>query len=416
MASAPQRITSPSCSLPMVILLSSFFLTSTSAAPSRPSPSSDDLICHTTNPSDCYPRQFQPTYKFKIVHDDQHLPDGLHVRFNMQGRKEAKFNVLDEEDASLEGAPVDVISFVAHSSRRGQKPRLTKDAPLHNTGSNIKKPPHDTGVFAAGLTMLQDGTNLPNHAFDEALVGLEELSHDVDYGLRIAEDTGAVKNLLCLMTSYNAVSVDGFVPRDHQAASILAGALQNNPSALHKVADAWPRLKDDKCAKEDSVLLGQALYSSFTPSKNIDSSATVKQSASSVKAKVSAINGLIKDKRFRNEFLGQSGMEHLLQVVLPKGQEWDGARRMAGQLVLDNFLDADMGAQLGEWPRGPRLSIERCKDEAFRASEGCWDYHVARIMRDNSGDDNHWSVDLARRLAKARGQNILVLDEESGEL
>ncbi|KJZ76535.1 hypothetical protein HIM_03871 [Hirsutella minnesotensis 3608] len=418
MAPAPSRITSPLRSLLLAVILSASSLISASAAPSRPPPLSGDLICHTSNRSDCYPREFQPTHEFRIVHDDQDLPPGLHVRLNMQtGRKEAKINVPGEQDASLDGVPVDTGAIVVHPSQPDQEPQLPKDAPRYSPDGKIKKPPHESESFAAGLTMLRDGVVRPGHAFDEALVGLEDLSHDTYYGLRIAEDTEAVKALLCLMTGHNTpASTDTFVPRDHQAASILAGALQNNPSALRKVANAWPRFKNDKCAKGDDVQLGQVLYSSFTPSNNVDAAAAVKQSASSVKAKVSVINGLIKDKRLRGEFLRQNGMSRLLEVLLPKGQEWDGAQRKAGQLVLDNFLDADMGAQLGQWPRGSRLSVEQCKAQGTKTSEGCWDYHVARIMKENPGDDDHWSADLARRLAKARGQEMLVLEEEHREL
>ena len=80
---------------------------------SAASPVMPDIICHTSNREECYPRIFQPTEEFQTVHDDQELPSGLHVRLNIwTGQKEAKINVPDEEDPALEGLPVD--SAIVH--------------------------------------------------------------------------------------------------------------------------------------------------------------------------------------------------------------------------------------------------------------------------------------------------------------
>ncbi|PNY24825.1 Histone-lysine N-methyltransferase SMYD3 [Tolypocladium capitatum] len=322
--------------------------------------SKPDLICHSSNPKECYPRVFQPTDEFQIVHDDQELPKGLHVRLNIwTGKKEAKFNVPGEGDPALEGLPVDQ-AIVVVEPQQPDAPRVPKGAPEYEPVGKVKEPSqHESESFSSIMKALGSGVKPDNHVFDEALEALEELSHDIYYGLKIAEDMDVVKALFCLMADQKAPGSEGFTPRDQQAASILASALQNNPPALEQVAKVWPKLVDHKCPGNDKILR-ETLYSSFIPASNVDP-AGAKLSASRVKAKVSTINGLIKGGSIRSEFLNNGGMEGLLKILVPEEKEWAGAQRKVGQLVLDNFLDEDMGAELEQWPKVPKLSDERNK-------------------------------------------------------
>ncbi|POR39713.1 Nucleotide exchange factor SIL1 [Tolypocladium paradoxum] len=373
------------------------------AAEAQPSQDSKpDLICHTSDPKECYPRVFRPTDEFQIVHDDQELPKGLHVRLNIwTGKKEAKVNVPGEDDPALEGLPIDQAVVVVEP-QQPDAPRVPQGAPEYEAVGKVKEPPqHVSESFVSTMKALGNGVIPDNHAFDEALEGLKELSHDIYYGLKIAEDSDVVHALFCLMADQKASGSEGFTPRDQQAASILASALQNNPPALKEVTKVWPKLVDSKCPSSADKTLRKSLFSSFIPSSNVDP-AGAKQSASRVKAKVSTINGLIKDSSVRSEFLNNGGMEGLLKVLLPVEKEWAGAQRKVGQLVLDNFLDEDMGAELGQWPKVPKLSDKQCQTEESTTAEGCWDYHVARIMKANKGDKGHWSRDLNDRLAAAR--------------
>ncbi|KND90265.1 Nucleotide exchange factor SIL1 [Tolypocladium ophioglossoides CBS 100239] len=363
--------------------------------------SKPDLICHSSNPKECYPRVFQPTDEFQVVHDDQELPKGLHVRLNIwTGKKEAKINVPGEDDPALEGLPVDQ-AIVVVDPEQPDAPRVPKGAPEYEPVGKVKEPPqHESESFVSVMKALGSGVIPDTHAFDEALEGLEELSHDIYYGLKVAEDSDVVKALFCLMADQKAPTSEAFTPRDQQAASILASALQNNPPALKEVTKVWPKLVDSKCPSNNKTLR-ESLYSSFIPASNVDP-AGAKKSAARVKAKVSTINGLIKDSSFRSEFLKNGGMEGLLKVLVPEEKEWAGAQRKVGQLVLDNFLDEDMGAELGQWPKVPKLSDKQCQTGESTTAEGCWDYHVARIMKANKGGKSHWSRDLNNRLAAER--------------
>jgi nucleotide exchange factor SIL1 len=361
-----------------------------------------DLICHTSNPDECYPRIFQPTDEFQTVHSDQELPNGLHVRLNIwTGQKEAKINVPGESDASLEGLPVDkAVVVVDPEQQPDDAPIIPRGAPKYEPVGKVKGPQQESVAFHEGLTMLKSGVTKAGQAFDDALEELENLSHDLYYGLKIAEDSEAVKALLCLMSGQGAPTTDGASPRDQQAAAILAGALQNNPTALTEVTKVWPQLVGSECPNtKETLRLG--VYSSVMPSRNGDGADT-QQAAARVKSKVAVINGLIKDPSIRAEFLNDGGMAALLRVLMPEDKAWAGAQRKVGQLVLDNFLDEDMGAVLGQWPNIPRLGDEQCQTEESQTAEGCWDYHVARIMKSSRASKGDWSRDLNDRLVAAR--------------
>ncbi|KAG6008935.1 hypothetical protein E4U43_000080 [Claviceps pusilla] len=387
--------------------------------------SKSDLICHTSNPDECYPRIFQPTDEFQIVHDDQEIPKGLHVRLDMStGKKEAKINVPDEKNPSLEGLPVDramvVVEPEPQPDEDPQQPKMPDGAPGYEPVGKVKGPQHESGPFYEGLKMLKGGAaESGGAALDDALEVLEDLAHDLYYGLKIAEDTDAVRALLCLMSSQKQQqqkpdSDQLSSPRDQQAAAILAGALQNNPTALKEVTKAWPELSQAKCVntRGDDVdhvdALRTRLYASVLPSRNNDGTgATAHQAAARVKSKVAVINGLIKDSSIRAEFLREGGMSLLLSILLPQDKEWTGAQRKVGQLVLDNFLDADMGAVLGQWPTTPRLPDAECEaeEEEAQRAEGCWDYHVTRIAETTRASQGDWSRDLVDRLAAVRGEH-----------
>ncbi|GKU14624.1 unnamed protein product [Fusarium langsethiae] len=375
-----------------------------SSSPSEPSPSADvELICHTDNPKDCYPKIFQPTDEFQIVHDDQELPHGLHVRLNMSnGKKEAKINVPDEGNPALEGLPVDQAVVVVDQQQQ-EDPQIPKGAPAYEPIGKIKEPEDEEFVgkpFFTAMKMLKAGETGEGNELDDALEGMEELSHDIYYGLKVTEDSEVLKALFCMMGDSKTTTPAGVTPRDHQAAAILGASLQNNAAALKEVTKQWSSLMEAKCPA-NSKPLKESLYSSLVPS-HVPSSIDTRTLASTVKAKVGAINGLMKSDIIRADFLKNDGMKLLLEVLVPEGSEWGTTQRKVGQLVLDTFLDEDMGAKLGQWPRTERVSDAKCRVHETSTEEGCWDYHVARILKENKRDSSHWSRDLHDRLAALR--------------
>ncbi|KAH6604760.1 hypothetical protein Trco_006467 [Trichoderma cornu-damae] len=381
------------------------------ASASQPSPQAGsekpNLICHTSNPEECYPRVFEPTDEFQTVHDDQELPNGLHVRLNIwTGVKEAKINVPDEMNPALEGLPVDQ-AVVLVDQEQPETIQVPRGAPKYDAIGKVKEPAQggeaqvEAIAFAETFKMLKGGVVPSDDEFDHGLEGLEELSHDIYYGLKITEDVDVVKALFCLMGTRDGRASRGATPRGQQAAAILAGALSNNPSALNEIAKVWTSVMESSCPR-DGTLIRHHFYHPL---------ASVGDSPGKVKAVVSAINGLIKDEGIRNHFLANDGMKQLLGVLFPDDEEWAGAQKKVGQLVLDTFLDEDMGARLGQWPRGQASSSAACLAAETSLDDGCWDYHVERMVKLNRGQ---WSKELRKRLAAARRTKSTMPDH--GEL
>jgi nucleotide exchange factor SIL1 len=364
---------------------------SATSPPSSPAAKAD-LICHTSDPKDCYPRVFEPTDEFQIVHDDQEVPPGLHVRLNIYtGKKEAKINVPDEIDPSLEGLPVERSVVIVNPEEPEPEVRqIPRGAPAYEPVGLIKKPQTESESFYDSLKTIKHYGEASDEEFGRAVETLQELSHDLYYGLKLSEDGEAVKALFCLILDTDTTdSIDA--PRDQIAASILAGALQNNPSALKAISDSWDTLMKLKCLKNGQAL-GETFYKKSLSTRGSSWAPT------QAKAKISAINGLIKSDSIRDAFLENRGMDLLLEVLAMDGDLWEPAQRRVGQLVLDAFLDEDMGATVGIFPRVKPASDKICGKADSHADERCWDYHIKRIAERNSHDDGHWSKDVHNRL------------------
>ncbi|KAK3936484.1 hypothetical protein QBC46DRAFT_394954 [Diplogelasinospora grovesii] len=360
-----------------------------------PSPSADvELICHTDNPAECYPKVFQATDEFRIVHDDQDLPSGLHVRLNVHtGLKEAKINVPDEGNPALEGLPVDSSIVIVEpetdaDAEHGVKPKIPPNAPAYDPVGKIKKPkaptPEDdgkgSGAFYKSLEILKKGLDI-----DEALEMLEDISHDIYYGLKIAEDYDTVRQLFCLANPGD-IFAEGkeVLSRARLAALTIGSAVQNNPKALAEIEAHWAKLQKEICSGS-SEALGTAVFRLVPESK----AEGARNDPALAKVRVAAISGLLKNDVIRRDFLANGGMDLLLEVLaVPEEgkEEWEPAQRKVGLLVLDNFLDENMGATLGEWPTG---------DEGSTAS---WGQHAMKLAHRYRHEKDHWSGELWKKL------------------
>jgi nucleotide exchange factor SIL1 len=399
---------------------------SPSADESTPSPSplaDVELICHTDNPAECYPKVFQPTHEFQVVHPDQDLPLGLHVRLNVYtGLKEAKINVPDEHDPALEGLPVD--SSVVIVERDQTEPdqaqvKLPPNAPVYDSAGKVKEPksadPTEGSAFYKSLTILKKGLDV-----DGALEMLEEISHDIYYGLKIAEDYDTVQELFCLSTAPPSSDNPQSTTRARLASLTLASTTQNNPKALAELANHWPKLSTTHCSSARTPL-GTSIFTLLPDStSSSNGQEEVEADASLTKARISLLTGLLKSPLFRTHFLTSPGPSHLLRILTTKTTttpSWASAQRSAAFLLLDNFLDADMGATLGEWPSGSKtqLSSSECTSlhkgggEGKRGMEGreeeCLDWLVAKLRETHARDKEHWSHELAKKIREAGKRN-----------
>lgn len=372
---------------------------SKSESASGASPSTEvELICHTDNSADCYPRIFQATDEFQTVHDDQDLPPGLHVRLNIQtGQKEAKINVPDEEVDGVAGLPVDSSVVVVDPENAAEEQvQIPAGAPAYDEAGKIKQPSEESSSFYESLKFIKKGLNL-----GEALESLEDISHDIYYGLKIAEDYGTVESLFCLANSpkiFEEGAEEATLNEARLAALTIAGAVQNNAKSLAEMEKHWTTLKAIKCPGSTDTL-GKTTFRLVAPKVSGGSL----NNPSVARARASAIRGLIKSPMIRKDFLENGGMGLLLEALVSQGDQpaWEPVQKRVAQLVQDHFLDENMGAALGEWPRVDQAADHSCQSRTD-VSEECWDWEVNRLVKQHGSDKGHWSVELAAWLKEAR--------------
>jgi nucleotide exchange factor SIL1 len=406
---------------------------SSASAESAPSPSADvELICHTDNPAECYPKVFQATDEFQIVRPDQDLPIGLHVRLNVYtGVKEAKINVPDEVDPSLEGLPVDSSVVIVERDEAEEQIKPPPNAPAYEPVGNIKKPKSadlaEGNAFYKSLTILKKGLDV-----DGALEMLEDISHDIYYGLKIAEDYETVHELFCLSTSAlssTSENVDSTILRRARLAALtLSSTVQNNPTALASIEAHWPKLAPSLCG-DDKTRTTPLSSSIFTLLPTISSQLPT---SPLTKARISLLTGLLKSPLFRAAFLttntntNDNGASHILRILTTypatqqqeqqqEDEDWAQTQRRAALLLIDTFLDADMGAAVGEWPlpaaRGGTAQLSDGECEALFGGDNsptsptrkwqgredeCVDWLVRWLSERFRKDKGHWSHELWR--------------------
>lgn len=357
------------------------------------------LICHSGDPEDCYPKVFQATTDFQEVQVDQELPPGLHVRLDVNsGRREAKLNDPSEHNSALEGLPVDTSVVIVEQEEGSDdagapsEPHIPKGAPQYEPVGKVKTPQQESQSFHDSLTVLKT-LALDNRPIDAALDILGDISHDIYYGLKVAEDANAIRELLCMMSSQGVFSKDeneAVVNQAGRAAAIVGAALQNNQKALAEVEKYWGDISQTTCAGTDRKL-GYAVFNMLTPdvSSSEDASGKEANRLSLTKAKAGALRGLIKSPAIRDDFLENGGMAQIFQILTLERPEMVPAQQKLANLVLDTFLDEGMGATPGVWPRAGDVDYD-------------WDHQLKALAKLHKAEKGHWSAELWNRLQDQR--------------
>ena len=207
-------------------------------APAASPKASTELICHTQHASECYPAIFQAAEHFQIVHNDQSIPPGLHVRMNLAtGLKEARLNIHDSED--LPTADLVIIDDMAVPSKPEREIEKARDESIRlqsihdqshqDRGYDFVPPsfdPEESSIFASSMFRLHS-SSLPTL---EILSTITDLVHSYDWGLALAQDSSAIQKLVSTLQPPPASEVPLEI---RSAAALLLGtALQNNPEAL----------------------------------------------------------------------------------------------------------------------------------------------------------------------------------------
>lgn len=217
-----------------------------------PSPrATTDIICHTNHASECYPRIFQPTLKFEVVHNDQELPPGLHIRMNLAtGVKEARLNEPEpEEDEHATGLTVVDDDDDDDHEPQGSPGLRDQSNPPHFALPPTRPPPFDPSedsLFRSSIDVLESSSGKDSETALSALSDLEDLAHSHHWGLTLARDRSILHLLFTFLRpsiSQSASSVE--VQLRSATALLLATAIHNNPAALtaalsHFYNDEWP--------------------------------------------------------------------------------------------------------------------------------------------------------------------------------
>lgn len=373
-----------------------------------------DMICHPDDPAECYPRVFQASDEFQVVKEGQELPQGLHVRLNIwTGMKEAKINVPSEEIPELSGLAVDsAVVLVDPEPAETPEATVPKGAPVYEAAGKIKQPTDESKAFHDSLSILKKAATergVADAAFSEAVETLRDMSHDIYYGLVLTKDTEAVKNLFCLASGIPVQTTDGadekWVFPIREAASTLSSAIQNNPTALEEISKSWDEISSTDCTGG-----GEAQVKDRFPGFDTLAHDGTEHGAARVRSVVSTLNGLLKSAVIRDRLLENDLMSGLLRLLMPREAHWDSAQAKVGQLIMDNFLDEDLGATLKIWPKVSQRSHAECaklqKDEhqGLADGDGCWDYVIQSIAKRHGADDTHWSMEFLRLLRKQDSQ------------
>ncbi|XDG07168.1 hypothetical protein ABKA04_006783 [Annulohypoxylon sp. FPYF3050] len=410
----------------------SFFLVSSalsfvSASPSASSPPSEspsaetELICHTDNPADCYPKVFSATEEFQVVHDDQDLPPGLHVQLDVQtGKKQAKLcDPKEKANPALKGLPVDrsiIIVDPDSSPSDDDTPRIPPGAPAYDPVGKAKPPRTDDELFTYSLDKVKkhakqyaDSGDYSERSIylEAALENLSELAHDMYYGLQIASDADAVHGLFCLATYVDGAksvkAVDYIERPDFLSAATLGNSLANNWPAKQALENSWDAIMARKCASASTSAPAHYFFANLSPTSKPGS---VEESDEVYNTLLSLfiLGPAIKSPKIKEQFLEAGGMTHLLEILLRDETVWQRERRSVARIVSDTFLDADFGAVLGVWPTSAKATEDSVCAKGGRESrgDGCWEYHLEKFAREPSNEE--WSQPLLDLLKKRRAE------------
>lgn len=386
-----------------LICLGLFVIVGASSTPTDPSasqPANTELICPTENTGDCYPRIFEPTEEFQLIKEGQDIPPGLHVRLNINtGKKEARLNIPieGEDDLALEGIPIEQAMVVVDQPETEKEPiqiPIPANAPPYEAAGKIQPPPPtggDAGSFgAARLSIITEGPD-----FDTSLDDLSELAHDIYYGVELVKDQPTVEKLLCYALGSGSEKFPAKEnKRDYKAASILAKAIQNNPTALQEIAKMGKVITHPTCHL-DKKANGETDLVALLKAKMEN-----EEDPDVPKADITLMSGLMKEPAIRDQVLKTGGIGMLLQMWMKEGDPWDGVRKKIAQAITDNLLDESLGATTGIWPTQP--FEEECETIDGRLDDGCWEHYIEVYLKKSPKAE--WAVDFLKVLREQRAK------------
>ncbi|CAK7243154.1 MAG: nucleotide exchange factor sil1 [Sporothrix thermara] len=424
-----------------------------SASPSEPSDSPSknvasggkEMICPSGVAAECYPKVFEPTDFFQPVREDQDLPPGLHVRLNIYtGLREAKINDPSEDlPAGLAGLPVDSSVVLVDQPEQQEAAgasaaTIPKGAPAYDPAGVVKDPGshaggegsssaitfHESIALVKGVAVGQVGTgpgqvsltDAEHSRFLDALVEIDDVAHDIYYGLKLAEDHAITRQLLCLMSGGSVGDGRGHAAAQ-KASSAVAAATQNNPSALREIAKQWEAYKASPCVSTSgnaatnastnantnattTTTLGEVVFGPYGGAAAASGDGTAPPDTTTTawtRSRLLAINGLLKNEVIMRDFLASGGLTEMLRLLVDHEGDaaYDAVRQRAANVVHDNFLDASLGADTALWPAAAVVDAAPCNGNLHGH---CWNHYAQQLAKAHKRDKGHWSHDLLKGL------------------
>lgn len=262
----------------------------------------------------------------------------------------------------------------------------------------IEPPPPSSGEELSTFEKALLGIKMEARSFDSALNDLLDLAHDLYYGLEIVKDGPVIEKLVCLTLGSGSQKFPAREKnRGKKAAQILKASLQNNPTALAQAATFWGMIFHPNCGPdmEEAKIQRKGDFVTF-----LRNNLGKEKDPATLKAKVGAISGLLREERFRTSFLEKKGMELLLAMYLKKGPTFDIVREKVAQTVTDNFLDEELGAAVGLWPKVKRQETKTCEMKKKTLGDGCWEHHVeSYLVRE---PETEWAKAFLGKLSEGR--------------
>lgn len=180
------------------------------------------VVCPDGIESNCYPQVFQPSNKWQVVQEGQHIPAGLHVRLNLEtGEQEARLLQPEGNEESSELA-------IIENNSDGETKIVLENIPRQNALRKSRVSDEellDYGSSVLEVVNFKKGIDVKR--LDMALDTLIELSHDIDFGVQLSEDPKAFSAMYRIAETQ--------VADDHVAEKIyriMGALLRNNPKAV----------------------------------------------------------------------------------------------------------------------------------------------------------------------------------------
>lgn len=178
-----------------------------------------------------------------MIHDDQSIPPGLHVRMNLAtGLKEARLNIPEPEDAPkadiviVDNTPVRLAADEEAEAEPITPPGIQDQSQAERDYDYLPPSldPEEASFFASEVSNICASSGNPSSIPTlETLSALTDLVHSYDWGLALTQNSLLITRLFDIFRPDMQRGVPDAPIEIRSAVALLLGtAVQNNPEAL----------------------------------------------------------------------------------------------------------------------------------------------------------------------------------------